>query len=518
MPQIWQEETISEKTAIPMDADTLRLLTFQIAKADTSVATFYRADDRLFIQARGPLTAGDIKKIREQVSSHAERLGWSVPETANLKILVNGKENDSYLHPHIVHPIKSLQSFHINFETGKEFIICIAFSESGIDVKTNDALRLCERHKDNGMTMLWSRLLESHGEYEALFRKLMDGVILCDEEEHILFINENAQKLTGMPEMPPIGNPLMPTALCDITEILREAIDNGLRQLNKVVRLKDNRTNLLGVHVAHVPDLENKTIGWLIMIRDITASWQSDQLRTIISIASHELKTPLVSMQSTLDLLTDEEVGEINSDQKRMLSILKDDIRHMQRMLHDLLDSTKIDHGKLILDRRRHVRIDMVANRVIESYSILAKSREIKLKTHFPPRISSFVGDRDRITQILMNLMDNAIKFSPRKSTISIYIEEQKKEILVRIADQGIGIPDDMQEKIFERFFKVDEHGGGHSPGFGLGLAIARDLIIAHGGKIWLESEIDKGTTFYFTVPLDGTRDDEKKDSERTLN
>lgn len=508
MSPLVQENTIAKQPPIPVDADTLRLLTFQIAKAETSVATLYKNQDCISIQTRGPLVPGDIHKIRDKIVTHALKLGWPLIDSAEIKTAINGKENEGYMHPHVIHPIKRLQSFHLNFETGAEFIICIAFSDSGIDIKTNDALRLCEKKKDNGIWLLWNRLLESHGEYEALFRKLMDGVILCDDDEHILFINQNAQKLTGMHEMPPIGSPLLPTTICDISELLREAIDNGLHQLNKVIRLNDNRTNLLGVHIAHVPDLENNSIGWLIMLRDITASWQSDQLRSIISIASHELKTPLVSMQSTVDLLTDEEVGPINKDQRRMLSILKDDIRHMQRMLHDLLDSTKINDGKIMLDRRRHVRIDMIANRVIESYTILAKSREIKLKTIFPQRISSFIGDRDRVTQILMNLLDNAIKFSPRNSQITIGIEENDTGIQVRISDEGIGIPAEMQEKIFERFFQVESYSKGTATGFGLGLSIARDLIKAHGGRIWLESELHKGTTFYFTIPK--TENDEE--------
>ena len=495
---------ITEKPA-PIDADTLRLLTFQIAKAETSVATYYKASKQIAIQTRGPLLPGDIQKICDQIFSHARRLQWSLPDFSEIHTIINGKEEGGYMPPHAIHPVKNVQSFHLNFDTGKDFLICLAFSESGIDIKTNDALRLCEKKKDNGIWMLWHRLLESHGEYEALFRNLMDGVILCDENEHILFINENAQKLTGMPQLPPIGQPLMPTPICDMTELLREAIDNGLQQLNKVVRLKDNRANLLGVHITHVPDLENRTIGWLMMIRDITASWQSDQLRSIISIASHELKTPLVSMQSTVELLTDEEVGDINVDQKRMLAILKDDIRHMRRMLHDLLDSSKISEGKLKLDRRRHVRIDMVANRVLESYSILAQSREIKLKTKFPDKIKTFIGDRDRLTQILMNLMDNAIKFSPRGGKIKLDIEEQNEQYRISITDQGAGIPENMQEKIFERFFQIS--GSGNTSGFGLGLAIARELVLAHGGKIWLDSVPKKGTTFYFTIPIKNEED-----------
>ncbi len=507
MPAELSETTINKETTVPIDADSLRLLTFQIAKAETSVATYHKSTDCIAIQTRGPLLPGDIQKICDKIISHARRLHWPLPEFSKIRTVINGKEEGGYMHPHAIHPIKNLQSFHLNFDSGKDFLICLGFAESGIDIKTNDALRLCEKKKDNGIWMLWQRLLESHGEYEALFRNLMDGVILCDENEHILFINENAQKLTGMAELPPIGQPLMPTPICDLTEILHEAMDNGLHQLNKIIRLKDNRANLLGVHVAHVPDLENRSIGWLLMLRDITASWQSDHLRSIISIASHELKTPLVSMQSTIDLLADEEIGEINSDQKRMLAILKDDIRHMRRMLHDLLDSSKITDGKIKLDRRRHVRIDMIANRIIESYSILAQSREIKIKTHFPVHIKTFTGDRDRLTQILMNLMDNAIKFSLRGGEIKMAIEEKDGYYCVSINDQGIGIAAEMQEKIFERYFQIS--GRGNSSGFGLGLSIARDLVLAHNGKIWLESEPEKGTTFYFTIPI-------KNESEST--
>lgn len=491
----------------PIDADTLRLLTFQIAKAETSVATYSKASKIIAIQTRGPLLPGDIQKICDQIFSHARRLHWSLPEFSEIQTIINGKEAGGYIPPHAIHPVKNVQSFHLNYGTGQDFLICLAFSESGVDIKTNDALRLCEKKKDNGIWMLWHRLLESHGEYEALFRNLMDGVILCDENEHILFINENARKLTGMPELPPIGQPLMPTPICDLTDLLHEAIDNGLQQLNKVVRLKDNRANLLGVHITHVPDLENCTIGWLMMMRDITASWQSDHLRSIISIASHELKTPLVSMQSTVELLTDEEVGVINTGQKRMLAILKDDIRHMRRMLHDLLDSSKITEGKITLDRRRHVRLDMIANRVLESYSILAQSREIKLKIQLPEKIKSFIGDRDRLTQILMNLMDNAIKFSPRGGRIKLAITEDNGEYRVSIADHGIGIPAEMQEKIFERFFQITSSG--NTTGFGLGLFIARDLVHAHGGKIWLESKPERGTTFYFTIPIKNDEDSE---------
>lgn len=499
---------------MPNDASLLRRLVFQSASTDLCVATYVPGDDTLYVDAHHSLPFRELRRVREVLFAKVEEAGWesAVPPTVNL--CINGVLLKYVRLGRHKHTLVDPQSFMVRWQGSRPIFLLVA----GIDIEPEEeflmTVKVLASTPEVGYRALLTRVLQRAEDYGLILADMMDGVILCDEAGRIRFMNERARKLCGYEQIPRRGCLLQPTALCDLQKILFEAVEDGITQLNRVVPLGNSTSHLLGVNIQYVQNPLGQPVGWLMLLRDITASWQSDQIRSMIAIASHELNTPLASMKNTVDLLLDGEVGALTSDQTKFLRILQDDLGRLQRLLHDLLDLSRLEDGRVDLDRRRRVRIEFIINRVVESYRAFAESRGITLKTHVPNNLPSFRSDRDRITQVLVNLVDNAIKYSSFGSEVTISASETDEAIVVAVADQGSGIPPDQLQRIFNRFVQLDNLPEGVHRGFGLGLSIARDIVESHGGRMWVESELGKGSTFYFSLPKDLVVPHEEKDEQ----
>ncbi len=482
------------------DPDMIRDMLFQVADCEVCVATFERRTGEIHLQSRYPLKGADIKKIRGVIFKRALESGWQIAPEDTLRVFINAKPADSIIPPRDKHELKTFLTHLISIPGQEPFILCVCRFDRELEENFRFTLDFLAADPEKGLIKLWRRILRQRQDFELLLTNVIDGVILCDDEQRILFINERARKLTGMPALPKRGSKLSATAQCDLPALLNELTEKKICQLNRVIRLGGSSAHLMGVRIQHLQGLAGEAVGWLLVLRDISASWHADQMRSTISMTSHELNTPLTAIKSSIDLLLEEKIGGLNENQKKVLGIVEDDIRHMQRLLRDLLDSSRLEEGKIELDRRKFVRIEFIFSRVMESYALHAETRGITLKAKVMPGISDFQADRDRITQILMNLVDNAIKFSPMGGEVVLHAEEKEDTLVVTVQDQGSGIPEDQQERIFERFVQFAPAAEGQR-GFGLGLSIARDIVHSHGGTIGVRSRPGEGSSFYFTIP-----------------
>src|SRR5262245_25864397 len=232
-----------------------------------------------------------------------------------------------------------------------------------------------------------------------------------------------------------------------------------------------------------------------------------DRLKSdFVSNVSHELRTPLTAIKGAVDLLLREVPGPLNENQTHHLSRVRSNTQHLAGLINDLLDLSKIEEGKIELDAGR-VSLGGLLHEVMETVNLMAAEKPVLLEVEVPEPSVLVWADRNKVKQVLMNLIGNAIKFTPSGGRIAVSTANDRRGwVRVSIHDAGPEIPVSEQEKIFEKFYQVTQDGSPKPKGTGLGLANSKSLVELHGGKIWVESEEGRGSTFSFTLPIWGSQ------------
>jgi signal transduction histidine kinase len=242
--------------------------------------------------------------------------------------------------------------------------------------------------------------------------------------------------------------------------------------------------------------------GVVLVLRDVTTGQEVAKAKNdFVSLVSHELRTPMTSIKGYTDLMIKGAVGELNPQQRHFMTIVKSNVDRMADLVSDLLDVSRLEAGRVRL-ALEGLDLVSVVYEISEELTETLRQRELNLAFDLPPGLPRVRADRSRVIQVLLNLLSNAYRYTPAGGTITIAAHAGEDYVQVDVADTGIGIPEKDQESIFERFYRVDHPVVRDQAGTGLGLPIARTLIEMHGGKLWLRSEINVGSTFSFTLPL----------------
>jgi signal transduction histidine kinase len=230
-----------------------------------------------------------------------------------------------------------------------------------------------------------------------------------------------------------------------------------------------------------------------------------DQLKSdFVSKVSHELRTPLTAIKGAVDLLLREVPGRLSENQTHYLTRVRSNTQHLAGLINDLLDLAKIEEGKVELKGVR-VSVGGLVHEVMENVKPMAAEKPVLLEVKMPEPSVLVWADRDKVTQVLMNLIGNAIKFTPPQGRVMVSASRDGTEwAQVSVNDSGPGISAEECQKIFQKFYQISEGGGLKPKGTGLGLAISKALVELHGGKIWVESQEGRGSTFSFTLPVSG--------------
>lgn len=242
-------------------------------------------------------------------------------------------------------------------------------------------------------------------------------------------------------------------------------------------------------------------------VQETRALEEANRLKSeLISTLAHEMRTPLTSIKGFSTALTMEQVNLPADQQREFLNIIDQECDILQNLIHDLLESSVIDAGLLKLEMQP-VLLPRLAHEVIQDFQ--HRSARHHFACMFAPNFPIIDADPHRIEQVLRNLMDNAVKYSPQGGLIVMRGEVQPGQVLVSVADQGGGIAAQDLHRLFDKFFRAQSGLARHVIGAGLGLPIARTIIERHGGRIWAESQVGQGSTFYFTIPFQVDQSDE---------
>ena len=226
---------------------------------------------------------------------------------------------------------------------------------------------------------------------------------------------------------------------------------------------------------------------------------EADRLKTeLVQNISHELRTPLTFIKGYVELLNECSLGPLNTQQMDALRVVSERTAVVVRLVGDIITLQRSEVGEFNFEP---VQLREVVSLAVEGARVSADKAQVRLKYHVPLTLPRVMMDRDRILQVFDNLLGNAIKFSPRGSEVMIRVTAEPGQVLISVQDHGIGIPEDKLDKIFDRFFQVDGSMTRRYGGTGLGLAIVKKIVEAHDGKVSVRSELNKGSTFYFTLP-----------------
>jgi PAS domain S-box-containing protein len=261
---------------------------------------------------------------------------------------------------------------------------------------------------------------------------------------------------------------------------------------------------------APVQDQLGRVMGRIYVYRDITKETEVDRMKSeFIATVSHELRTPMTSIKGSLGLVLGGIAGPLPDEAKELLAIAQNNTDRLIRLINDILDISRIEAGKMEI-RKQPLNIPDAVTRAVRELEGFANQREIAVRTDLPDILPRAMADSDRLQQVLVNLLSNAIKFSESKTEVEVTAGLEAGELRIRVLDHGPGIPKEHLDQIFEKFHRVDNASTRKTGGTGLGLAICKAIVEEHGGRIWAESEVGKGSTFTFTLPVDVAPEDLK--------
>jgi NtrC-family two-component system sensor histidine kinase KinB len=342
------------------------------------------------------------------------------------------------------------------------------------------------------------RILQAQQTTESALRAFPDPILVFSPAKEVRLQNAAAEHFVRQMEgaVLSLGNL---SALVD--QSFKGSADYQPTSFDKSILV-----NQKGVEKYYLPrvlamrDEAGIPFGAAVVLQDVTRFRVADDVKTdLIATVSHELKTPLTSMQMAVYLLLEEKVGPLNPKQTELLLAARSNSDRLFEMIEDLLDLARFEGGAALIDKKP-ISSRNLLDEVVERERELVTSRGLELKWEADPKLPEVQVSRPRIDQVFANFISNAVKFSPSGSAITLSAKrEDAKSVCFAVKDEGPGIPQELHRRIFDKFFRVA--GDSKDEGAGLGLSIAREIVLAHGGNIGVNSEKGKGSEFFFTLP-----------------
>jgi len=333
----------------------------------------------------------------------------------------------------------------------------------------------------------------------AILGSMVEGVAVVSRGERLVFANDGFAEILELGVPPRPGSSLVETVRqTELIEAVR-AVLRGAPRVEAEIVTGTLRQHFFAVTVASVKAAENS--GAVIVLHDITDLRKLERIRRdFVANVSHEFKTPLTAIQGFAETLL---AGAMDDPQNRLrfLQIILDHSRRLARLTDDLLELSRMDADRVDLEVDR-LSVSQFVQSCIETTQRSAAEKNLRVSVNLKTSLPDIAADRRRLAEVLQNLLDNAVQYTPSGGRITVSASSDGDEVEFTVSDTGIGIPKVDQPRIFERFYRVDVARSREVGGTGLGLSIAKHLVEAHGGRIWVESEVGQGSQFHFTVPV----------------
>jgi len=377
------------------------------------------------------------------------------------------------------------------------------------------------KDRTNELAMAKNKIEQEKNRIEAILISMADGVFVVDTQGRLVLLNPAVKRITGFEEKDCLGQQYN-QVLKFLTEkekreniaFMQNALQTG--ELSKmtnhtVLITKDEKEIPVACSAAAIKDEKGIIVGAVGAFRDVTREREVERIKSeFVSLASHQLRTPVTIIKWGAETLLKSIGDKLSKEDKENVDRIYRGSNRMIELVNDLLNVSRLEGGRLMFEKKE-VQFEELIDKVLEEYKPYLEKKNAKVSIIKPEKLMPKISvDLEKIRQVVIILLDNAIKYSPEGSEIKIKLEQRGQELFYSNADQGVGIPKEQQEKIFSRFFRADNVK--QKPGTGLGLYLAKGLVEAHGGKIWFssesgsasggESEENKGTTFCFTIPF----------------
>lgn len=342
--------------------------------------------------------------------------------------------------------------------------------------------------------------------FELAAESSSNHIIITDTNGTILFANEAASIITGysksemLGQTPRLWGGNMAPEFYKNMWITKKSGKPFVGEFTNT--RKDGTTYIAFARISPIFNTKKEIVGYVGTEEDITKAKEIDRMKSdFISLASHQLRTPLSAMRWLLEMVLGGDAGVLTNTQLEYIKNIDASNQRMIDLVNQLLDISRLESGK-ILPQPSPTDLKQLVSGVVAQIKEKADENTIQLSPEIDPNLPLVLMDSKLITQVFLNLIDNAIKYSPAGGKVRILVGANKDSIVSQIIDTGIGIPESQKSRIYDKFFRADNAIRLNSEGTGLGLYLAKDIVEASGGKIWFESTEDKGTTFFFSLPL----------------
>ena len=453
-------------------------------------------------------------------------------KTSLIKFFIKEKQKELLIIKHIIKNIKPhifgkklnnngelefKKDFIHRLKIGKETLGLIQLTVSDNreeSMKKKDFIDAMVANFSISISRLQTIIRSQNTKTSSLIESLNDGILMYDFEKNIVLMNSSAVKYVGFKNEAINLNAVYGLFKeCEISEKIDLSLKTG-----KIFRFENVKLNdyYFEIFIIPVKDVSGKIVGGAIILRDVTSLKKIDIMKTeFVSVASHQLRTPLTAIKLFTGMLMNGEVGKLNPHQAEYLDNIYESTERMVRLVNDLLNVTRIESGRLRVAPEPTILKDFV-NAVINEAKPLADNKNVKINFIFDNDLTKIPLDQNLMRQVVYNLLVNAIRYSKANGgKIVIEVKRSSKDLfLVKVKDNGIGIPKETQKRIFEKFFRADNAIKLVTEGTGLGLYVSKMIVESSGGKIWFESKKNKGSCFFIEIPVKGMKE---REGERGL-
>lgn len=377
-----------------------------------------------------------------------------------------------------------------------------------IDITSNDELAILSS-EFNKMTerlrgyeeMNIHQLIAEKKKSEAIVASLSEPIVVTDENHCILLLNQAAAGLFHI--HPEVQREQPISAVIKDPVLLRMLTTRELDRNEELFKLTHDQTTFyFRPRQTVITDERGRVQGLVTLFEDVTRFKNLDRYKSdFIATVSHEFRTPLTSINMTVDILSQEILGPLSARQRELLANAKDDCERLTKMVKELLDLSRLESAQNEMKREMIHLPDLIKN-ALQPLQLPFREKGISLHTALDPFLPMVVGDQQQLTWVLTNLINNALRYTEENGSVTISAERIDEEIRLRVSDTGRGIPQEALPFIFEKFVQVKEAAETTPGSVGLGLAIAKQVVEDHGGRISVTSEVGRGSTFTFTLPI----------------